>query len=97
MIRELPREVMIDGIACRGARTMLGLSQSELSDLAGCGRKLLNDFENDIRVPSAEKRNDIRRALEDTGAQFFIVNDLVAVAIKPGRASVRSVRAKAFS
>jgi transcriptional regulator with XRE-family HTH domain len=87
---------MIDGVACRGARAMLGLSQNELCEIAGCARKLLNDFENDIRTPSQNKRIEIRRALEGAGAKFFISSTGIVVGVRPGSASGKSPRAKAF-
>ena len=97
MIYDLPPGQIIDGIACRGARAMLGLSQNELCEIAGCARKHLNDFENDIRVPSEDKRIEIRRALEDAGARFFISGSGIAVGVRPGAGSGRSPRAKAFA
>jgi transcriptional regulator with XRE-family HTH domain len=88
---------MIDGVACRGARAMLGVSQNELCELAGCARKLLNDFENDIRIPSQEKRQQIRRALENAGAMFFSSSTGVVVGVRVGAASGKSPRAKGFT
>lgn len=96
MICDLPSSHMIDGVACRGARAMLGLSQNELCGIAGCARKLLNDFENDIRIPSQDKRIEIRRALEGAGAKFFLSNTGIIVGVRLGAASSKSPRAKAF-
>jgi transcriptional regulator with XRE-family HTH domain len=76
---------------------MLGLSQNELCELAGCARKLLNDFENDIRIPSQEKRQQIRRALENTGAMFFWSSTGIIVGVRSGAASGKSPRAKGFA
>jgi transcriptional regulator with XRE-family HTH domain len=76
---------------------MLGLSQEQVCAQAGCGRKLLNDFENDIRVPSIEKILDIRRALEQSGAQFFLTEIGIAVGVRSGSASARSARARGYS
>jgi transcriptional regulator with XRE-family HTH domain len=75
---------------------MLGLSQEEVCAQAGCARKTLTDFENDIRLPSQEKILDIRRALELSGAQFFVSDNGIAVGVRSGRASSRTARAKAF-
>jgi transcriptional regulator with XRE-family HTH domain len=75
---------------------MLGLSQNELSEAAGCARKLLNDFENDIRVPGQEKRDQIRRALEMAGARFYLSETGIVVGVRLGAASSKSARAKGF-
>jgi DNA-binding XRE family transcriptional regulator len=96
VIYDLPPTEMIDGVACRGARAMLGLSQNELCEVAGCARKLLNDFENDIRTPSQEKRNQIRHALEAAGARFYLSNTGIVIEVRTGAASGKSPRAKAF-
>ncbi len=96
MIYDLPPTQTIDGVACRGARAMLGLSQNELCEAAGCARKLLNDFENDIRVPGQEKRDQIRRALETAGARFYLSETGIVVGVRLGAASGKSARAKAF-
>ena len=97
MIRAMAAGESIDGVACRGARSMIGLSQSELCELAGCGRKLLNDFENGIRVPSLEKVLDIRLALESVGARFFTTENGTAVTVVAGSAYDRSARARGFA
>ncbi|WP_162003445.1 helix-turn-helix domain-containing protein [Microvirga tunisiensis] len=76
---------------------MLGISQEEVCKRAQCGRKLLNDFENKIRIPSPEKISDLRRALEEAGARFFMTDIGIAVAVHPERASARSPRARALS
>ncbi|WAJ29445.1 hypothetical protein [Antarcticirhabdus aurantiaca] len=65
----------IDGIACRGARAMLGLSQTELCRLAECGRNLLNEFEGSGHVPRASSVARIRTALEMAGAIFLDAGD----------------------
>lgn len=60
-----------DGIACRGARAMLGITQSDLCDRAGVGRNLLNDFEMGTREPKASNVMKLRRVLEGLGAEFL--------------------------
>jgi transcriptional regulator with XRE-family HTH domain len=97
--RVLPPDQLINGSLCRGARSMLGLSQGGLSQRAGCGRKLLNDFENDIHIPSPDKIRDIRRALEECGAVFLSTTRGVGVAVtvEPGSALSKSPRARAHS
>jgi DNA-binding XRE family transcriptional regulator len=94
--RKLASDQLINGLICRGARSMLGLSQEDLSERAGCGRKLLNDFENDIHVPSADKVLDLRRTLEECGAVFLSTNDGIgiAVTVEVGSAWSKSPRAR---
>ncbi|WP_199266592.1 helix-turn-helix domain-containing protein [Antarcticirhabdus aurantiaca] len=65
----------IDGAACRGARAMLGISQTDLCRLARCGRNLLNDFERGGHVPRASSVARIRAALEGAGAVFVDAGD----------------------
>lgn len=66
---------VFDGVACRGARTMLGLTQTELCAKAGVGRNTLNDFEMLTRQPRASNVEKIRRALEALGADFPDLGD----------------------
>jgi transcriptional regulator with XRE-family HTH domain len=97
VLHDLPLETLIDGFICRGARAMLGLSQNELCGLAKCGRKLLNDFENDIRVPSEEKRRQIRRALEEAGEKFYVFDIEILIGLRPGAGAGKSPRAKGYA
>lgn len=76
---------------------MLGLTQNELSNAAGCARKLLNDFENDIRIPSLEKRDQIRHALETAGALFYLSDTGIVIGVRRNLASGKSARAKSFT
>lgn len=87
---------LIDGVACRGARAMLGLSQDEVCAEASCGRRLLNDFENGIRIPRDKNVAKIKAALEAFGAVFGDWNGKVAIAVDPDRASIRSPRGRAL-
>lgn len=92
----LPGGLSIDGIACRGARAMLGLSQSDLGESAGCGRNLLNDFENGVRVPRARNVARLRQALEERGAVFIEIGGRIAVSVDPDVAEKRTPRARAL-
>lgn len=89
-------EPHFDGALCRGARALLGISQTELSTAASCGRKLVNDFENNLSLPKAAKIASIRMALEDAGAVFIRIDDMMMVGVRPGQASSRSARARVF-
>ncbi|SFF50676.1 Helix-turn-helix [Aureimonas phyllosphaerae] len=86
----------IDGVACRGARAMLGVSQLALAEAADCGRNLLNDFENGVRVPRVGNAVRIREALEELGALFMECRGRVAVGVDPEVASKRTPRARAL-
>lgn len=92
-----PSEIPIDGVACRGARAMLGVSQAEVCDRAGCGRSLLNDFENGLRVPKASSALRIREALEALGAVFVEHRGRYAVSVDPAAASVKTPRARTIA
>lgn len=86
----------IDGLACRGARAMLGVSQVALAQAAGCGRNLLNDFENGVRVPRVGSAVRIREALEGLGAVFLHCQGGIAVGVVANVAAVRTPRARSI-
>ncbi|RIY01615.1 XRE family transcriptional regulator [Aureimonas flava] len=85
-----------DGASCRGARALLGISQTELATAAGCGRKLVNDFENGGVVPKATKVAAMREALEEAGAVFVRIDDMLMIGVRPGQGAPRSARARVF-
>lgn len=85
----------LDGVAVRGARAMLGMSQAQLCEAAGCGRNLLNDWENGLKVPGATKIADVRAALEAAGAEFFDEGGRgFAVRVDRSRAAGRTPRGR---
>ena len=84
-------------MACRGARAMLGVSQLALAEAADCGRNLLNDFENGVRVPRVGNAVRIRDALEELGAVFLDCGGRIVVGVDPDVASRRTPRARALS
>lgn len=59
---------------CRGARAMLGWSQSELAEAADVSRATVVDFERGARVPHRNNLAAIRRALETAGIEFISEN-----------------------
>ena len=89
----LPTGEPISGVACRGARAMLGVSQWELCKKAECGRSLLNDFENNVREPRIGSAVRIRIALEDLGAIFLRFRGVICVSAAPDKESKRTPRA----
>jgi transcriptional regulator with XRE-family HTH domain len=54
---------------------MLKLSQQELADAAGVSRPVIWQFEGEVRVPVAQHRAAIRRALEEAGALLIPPDD----------------------
>ncbi len=56
---------------CRGARAMLGMSQTELAGLASVSRQTVVDFERGARTPYPNNLNAIRGALEAAGVEFI--------------------------
>jgi transcriptional regulator with XRE-family HTH domain len=87
----------IDGIACRGARAMLGISQAELCERAVCSRSSLNDFENGLRVPRAAGARRIKEALVALGAVFIPHGERFAVGVRPDAYRERTARARSFA
>jgi transcriptional regulator with XRE-family HTH domain len=93
----LPLGRPIDGLLCRAARSLLGISQEELCARAGCSRSLLNDFENGARVPKVTSALRIRTALEQSGALFLVNGATIAVGLAPEAGSDRTARARTFA
>ena len=93
----MPGDQPIDGVACRGARAMLGISQGKVCERAGCGRSLLNDFENGLRVPKASSVARIREALEALGAVFIAHGERYAVGVRAAAASERTARGRSMA
>ena len=55
----------------RGARAMLGWSQSELAEAAGVSRTLLVEFERGARTPHRNNLDAMPRAMEAAGIEFI--------------------------
>jgi len=71
---------------CRGARGLLGWSQSDLSQASKTATKTIADFERGAREPYARTLEDVRGALENAGIEFIDENG--------GGAGVRLHKAK---
>ena len=56
---------------CRGARAMLGWSQTTLAKEAGVGLSTVLDFERGTRTPIPNNLTAIRRVLEAAGVKFI--------------------------
>ncbi|TPM33752.1 helix-turn-helix transcriptional regulator [Mesorhizobium sp. B2-2-2] len=65
---------MITTQQIRGARAMLGLTQSELAKLAGISTTGLNNIEAGTSDPKASTLVAIQTALEGAGVQFIPEN-----------------------
>ncbi|WP_182084505.1 helix-turn-helix transcriptional regulator [Aureimonas sp. ME7] len=76
---------------------MLGVSQAELCERAGCSRSSLNDFENGLRVPRAAGARRIAEALVALGAVFIPHDGRFAVAVRPDSHRERTARARSFA
>ena len=59
---------------CRGARAMLGWSQTALADAARVARQTVVDFERGARTPYPNNLAAIRTALETAGVEFIQEN-----------------------
>lgn len=64
----------ITAAQCRGARAMLGVSQTELAQQANVSRQTIVDFERGARTPYANNLLAIRTALETAGVEFIEEN-----------------------
>lgn len=64
----------ITAAQCRGARAMLGISQTELAQQASVSRQTVVDFERGARTPYTNNLVAIRSALEDAGVEFIPEN-----------------------
>lgn len=59
---------------CRGARGLLGWSQSDLSKASKTATKTIADFERGVREPYPRTLEDVRGALEKAGVEFIEEN-----------------------
>lgn len=64
----------ITAAQCRGARAMLGISQTELAQQASVSRQTVVDFERGARTPYTNNLAAIRSALEAAGVEFIPEN-----------------------
>jgi transcriptional regulator with XRE-family HTH domain len=90
-------DVAVQGAVYRAARALLGLSQGDVCERAGCGRKLLNDLENGLNTPGEDKLRSIRAALEAFGIVFMNVNGMTMIGARADVAGRRSSRARSFA
>ncbi len=67
-------ERTISATQCRGARAMVGLSQTQLAEAAAVSRQTLVDFERGARTPYPNNLAAIRSALESAGVEFIEQN-----------------------
>lgn len=65
---------MITPEQCRAARALLGISQGQLSEVAGVATPTIADFERGARTPYQRTLQDIREALEAAGVEFIAEN-----------------------
>jgi transcriptional regulator with XRE-family HTH domain len=56
---------------CRAARSLLGLSQAELGDLAGVTMLTVRNYESEKTEPAYKTWRSIRTALERAGILFL--------------------------
>lgn len=63
--------VTITPAQCRAARSLLGLQQAEVADLARVSRKTLADFEGGKSSPQPRTLDAIKSALEQAGVAFI--------------------------
>ena len=66
---------MITPQQIRGARAMLGLTQSALALAAGISTTALNNIERSAADPKTSTLSAIRRALESAGVEFTNGNE----------------------
>ncbi|MDF1631417.1 helix-turn-helix domain-containing protein [Mycoplana sp. MJR14] len=59
---------------CRGARAMLGWSQTELAKAASVSRQTIADFERGAHIPISNNLASIVAAFEKAGIEFILEN-----------------------
>jgi transcriptional regulator with XRE-family HTH domain len=64
----------INSAQCRGARGLLGWSQSDLSEASKTATKTIADFERGARQPYPRTLEDVQQALERAGIEFIAEN-----------------------
>lgn len=70
-LNEFPPEQALPGELIQAARTLLAMSQSDLSTAAAVSKKLINDYENRFIAPKQAIVGRLRAALELQGARFI--------------------------
>ena len=65
---------MINPRQCRGARALLGITQQQLSDIAGISKRTVIEFEGGLRVPTTTTTQNLQIALESEGIEFLFGN-----------------------
>jgi transcriptional regulator with XRE-family HTH domain len=76
---ELPAEDGLPSVLISSGRELLGLSQEQLHVLGGVSKKVINDYENELRPQNPEITARLRAALEQAGARFVRGNGFVGV------------------
>jgi transcriptional regulator with XRE-family HTH domain len=64
----------INPAQCRGARGLLGWTQSDLSKASKTATKTIADFERGAREPYPRTLEDVQGALEKAGIEFIEEN-----------------------
>jgi transcriptional regulator with XRE-family HTH domain len=64
----------INSAQCRGARGLLGWTQSDLSKASKTATKTIADFERGAREPYPRTLEDVQGALEKAGIEFIEEN-----------------------
>jgi DNA-binding XRE family transcriptional regulator len=80
-ISEMDAEKPIDPVQCRGARSMLGLSQEELAAAVGVSDRTIHGFEKAKGKIARPTQLAIRKVLEARGARFVEANGSVGVLV----------------
>ena len=68
---------------CRAARGLLDWTQADLAGRAEVSRGTIRDYEGGHHGMHRASTAQVKRALEDAGIIFIVIDDLVAVALRP--------------
>lgn len=82
----MPEGLTLPGALIQAARSLLALSQLDLSSRAGVSKKIVNDYENGFITPKQAIVDRLRECLEGEGARFIGTRSrigVITVAAKP--------------
>jgi DNA-binding XRE family transcriptional regulator len=87
-------EVQGFALGIRGARSVLGWSQSELARRSGVSRLTVVRIEGHLMQPKLETATRLRHALREGGVAFEVMHTPIGVVIRLEEAGVKRVLAE---
>ena len=87
-LSDFPTNRPVPGFLCQAARTLVGLTQSELHVRSQVSKKSLNDYENSLVSLRPTLVSRIVNALHEEGARFVAGDGFVGVVVRARREDI---------